>query len=218
MLKKIQEYGLKVRIDKCSIEDMEINFLGFIASGKGIRPDSNKVKALSSLPYPKNVKQLQSQLGLFNYFSRFIPKFATIAAHLYTLTRKERKLSIIDEDKKVIDTMMKYFTRQCLLVNFNPEKRIKISVDASSRAIRGLSMQETYEEDVWEPISYFSSILRKYQQNYTVTEKEILAVIIGVRKFQHYLTHNTISTIFNRNGSPRTLSIIQVQLEIGTTP
>ena len=60
LLKKIQEYGLKVRIDKCSFGDMEINFLGFIASGKGIRPDSNKVKALSSLPYLKNVKQLQS--------------------------------------------------------------------------------------------------------------------------------------------------------------
>ena len=124
----------------------------------------------------------------------------------------------MNEDNKAIDTMKKCLTQQCLLVHFSSEKRIKISVDASSRAIRGISMQETYEEDVWEPISYFSSILRKYQQNYTVTEKEILAVIIGVRKFQHYLTHNTISTIFNRNGSPRTLSIIQVQLEIGTTP
>ena len=82
----------KVRIDKCSIGDMEINFLGFIAPGKRIRPDLNKVKALSSLPYLKSVKQLQSQLGLFNYFSRFIPKFATIAAPLYDLTRKKKKI------------------------------------------------------------------------------------------------------------------------------
>ena len=114
--------------------------------------------------------------------------------------------------------MKKCLTQQCLLVHFSSEKRIKISVDASNRAIGGILMQETDKKDVWKPINYFSSILRKYQQNYTVTEKEILAVIIGVRKFQHYLTHNTISTIFNRNGSPRTLSIIQVQLEIGTTP
>ena len=149
LLKKIQEYGLKVRIDKCSFGDMEFNFLGFIASGKGIRPDSNKVKALSSLPYPKNVKQLQSQLGLFNYFSRFIPKFATIAAPLYALTRKEKKFSIMNEDKKAIDTMKKYLTRQCLLVHFNPEKRIKISVDASNRAIKGILMQKTNEKDVW---------------------------------------------------------------------
>ena len=123
----------------------------------------------------------------------------------------------MNEDKKATDTMKNCLTQQCLLVHFNPEKRIKISVDASNRAIGRILMQETDEEDVWEPISYFSSFLRKYQQNYTVTEKEILAVIIGVRKFQHYLTHNTISTIFNRNGSPRTLSIIQVQLEIRTT-
>ena len=148
LLNKIQEYGLKVRIDKCSIGDMKINFLGFIALGKGIRPESNKVKALSSLPYPKNVKQLQSQLGLFNYFSRFIPKFATIAAPLYALTRKEKKFSFMNEDNKAIDTMKKYLKRQCLLVNFNPEKRIKISVDASNRAIKEILMQETDEEDV----------------------------------------------------------------------
>ena len=48
-------------------------------------------------------------------------------------------------------------------------------------------MQETDKKDVWKPINYFSSILRKYQQNQTVTEKKTLAVIIGVQKFQHYL-------------------------------
>ena len=126
---------------------MEINFLGFIASGKRVLLDQNKVKTLSSLPNPKNVKQLQSQLGLFDYFSRFIPKFATIAAPLYALTRKERKFSIMNEDKKAIDTIKKYLT-QCLLVHFNPEKRIKIGVDASNRAIGEILMQETDEEDV----------------------------------------------------------------------
>jgi len=110
-------------------------------------------------------QHLQSQLGLFNCFSRFIPKFATIAAPLYALTRKERKFSIIDEDKKAIDTMKKCLTQQCLLVHFSSEKRIKISVDASNRAIGGILMQETDKKDVWKPINYFSSILRKYQQN-----------------------------------------------------
>ena len=53
----------------------------------------------------------------------------------------------MNEDKKAIDTIKKYLT-QCLLVHFNPEKRIKISVDASNRAIGGIIMQETDEEDV----------------------------------------------------------------------
>ena len=61
-----------------------------------------------------------------------------------------------------------------------------------------------------EPVSYFSSIVRKYQQNNIVTEKETLAVIIGVRKFQHYL-EGKLFIIETANNA-----IIQVQLEIGT--
>jgi len=54
----------------------------------------------------------------------------------------------MNEDKKAIDTMKKCLKRQCLLVHFNPEKRIIISVDASNKAIGGILMQETDEEDV----------------------------------------------------------------------
>jgi len=61
-----------------------------------------------NLPYSKTVKQMQSELGEFNYFIRFILRFANIAAPLYALTRKEKKFTIINEDKKVL-----VFMKQC---------------------------------------------------------------------------------------------------------
>jgi retrovirus-related pol polyprotein from transposon 17.6 len=42
-------------------------------------------------------------------------------------------------------------------------------------------------KEIWYPISYFSQGLKKHQINYTITEKETLAVIVAIRKFKQYL-------------------------------
>ena len=84
------------------------------------------------------------------------------------------------------------------LVHFDPDKEIKLAVDASNFAVEGILMQnnepepsidnsETKNTEKWYPISYFSQVLKKYQINYTITEKETLEVIVGIRKFKHYL-------------------------------
>lgn len=50
LLAKICEIGLKARIEKCTFGCKEMKFLGFVVSGKGIKPDMEKVKALTDLP------------------------------------------------------------------------------------------------------------------------------------------------------------------------
>ena len=57
--------------------------------------------------------------------------------------------------------------------------------NASDLAVGGVLLQK--EDLTWRPIAYFGQKLLKYQLPYTVTEKECLAVIIGVTKFRHYL-------------------------------
>lgn len=48
----------------------------------GVRPDSSKVVAIQSMQPPKDVKSLQSFLGLVNYLTRYSARLATIAAPL----------------------------------------------------------------------------------------------------------------------------------------
>ena len=108
LLMQLEKYNLKVRIEKCSFGQTELEFLGHIVSGEGIKPSPKKIEALQKMPYPQTIKQLQSQLGFFNYFSRFIPNFASHAGPLYRLITKERKFKIIQEDRKALDHMKKF--------------------------------------------------------------------------------------------------------------
>ena len=168
----------------------ELKFLSFIVSGSRVKSDPNKIKLLQDLPYPGNLKQLQSLLESFNYFNHFIKDYALLVAPLYRLTRKQRKFEITDADKTIIDELKKKLLTQVEPVHYNPLKEIKLSVDASYYAIWGMLLQKekiNETEEWWLPISYFGYILKRYQLVYTITEKECLAVVIGVTKFKHFL-------------------------------
>ena len=83
VFKKLQEYNLKCRPDKCKFGIREIKFLGHIVSEEGVKPDPEKISVLKKLKPPTTLKQLQSHLGCYNYFSRYNKDFATLAAPLY---------------------------------------------------------------------------------------------------------------------------------------
>jgi PREDICTED: hypothetical protein len=127
---------------------------------------------------------LQSHLGCFNYFSRYIRDFSTIAEPLYNLLKKDTRFKFTEQAYESWKKLKESLADDCLLVHFDPNKSIKLMVDASDYAVGGMLLQK--EED-WRPIAYYDQKLLKFQRSYTVTEKECLAVIVGVVKFRHYL-------------------------------
>uniref|UniRef100_A0A158P4I7 RNA-directed DNA polymerase n=1 Tax=Tetranychus urticae TaxID=32264 RepID=A0A158P4I7_TETUR len=199
VLKRLRQYNLKVKLEKCQLGYTEILLLGHLVSGQGIRPDPKKVEALKNLPYPRNVRELQSILGCYNYFSRYIPNYSTLAAPLYRLISKEKRFRIMPEDKKALDTLKNSLISTTLLVHYDPKLRHKIAADASDHAVGGILQQEdansssfnpnTPIEEVkdWLPLSFYSQKLQKHQKHYSVSEKELLAIFVGINKFNHFL-------------------------------
>eukprot|EP00833_Pecoramyces_ruminatium_P003331 jgi/Orpsp1_1/1177363/evm.model.c7180000061152.1 len=88
VLKKLLENNLFVKLEKCEFDVNETTFLGYVISNEGIKMDKEKVKAILDWPIPKNVKEIQSFIGLCNYYRLFIKDFAKIANPLHKLTRK----------------------------------------------------------------------------------------------------------------------------------
>ena len=60
-------------IDKCEFETTKVKYLGFvIQTGKGIRMDSNKMKAIRNWEPPKFVKGVKAFLSFLNFYKGFI--------------------------------------------------------------------------------------------------------------------------------------------------
>ena len=54
--------------EKCVFKKKEIEFLGLYITEEGVKMDEVKVKAIMEWPVPKKVKDVQSFLGLANFY------------------------------------------------------------------------------------------------------------------------------------------------------
>lgn len=187
VLRKLIEWGFKIKLTKTTIGARVFEFLGHLASGEGIRPSPRKIQLLMDLPNPRTMKELQSILGMFNYFARYIEGYAKLAEPLYRLVRKERTFHIDSRDHQRIDEIKRILAADCMLSHFDFQKETRIAVDASGYAVGGILMQSEIGKDDWRPIVYFDRKLQKYQINYSASEKECLAILIGIEANRHYL-------------------------------
>lgn len=54
-LKRIQEYGFHLKIEKCTFGQNKLEFLGHIVDANGLRPNPEKIETLQLIPAPKDV-------------------------------------------------------------------------------------------------------------------------------------------------------------------
>jgi len=76
VLKRLEENGLYVKLEKCMWKVWKIGFLGVIIGPNGIEMEKKKVDRVLSWLEPRNVKDVRKFLGLANYYKRFIKDFA----------------------------------------------------------------------------------------------------------------------------------------------
>jgi len=97
VFQRIRDPKLKLKASKCSFIKREVSFLGFIVSGAGIGTQPKKVKCVVDWPSPSNLHEVRSFLGLCSYYRRFVAGFASIAAPLHALTKKNAVFQWIEE-------------------------------------------------------------------------------------------------------------------------
>ncbi len=68
VLTRLRDAGLKVNAAKSSFCAHEIEYLGYILTREGIKPQPKKVQAILVLNPPNNVKELRHFLGMVQYY------------------------------------------------------------------------------------------------------------------------------------------------------
>ena len=84
----LRTYDIKLNPEKCVFVVPAGKLLGFIVSGRGIEANPGKIRALSQLDIPKDLKQIQKLTGCVAALSRFISHLGENALPLYRLLRR----------------------------------------------------------------------------------------------------------------------------------
>ncbi|CAF0977305.1 unnamed protein product [Brachionus calyciflorus] len=89
LFKIVRKNNLKLNGEKCNWLQKSIKILGQLVEGNGIKMDEEKINAIVDRKPPKNLKELQSFLGLCNFYSKFVKDFAKKAAPLHNLCKPD---------------------------------------------------------------------------------------------------------------------------------
>ncbi|GKE26727.1 reverse transcriptase domain-containing protein, partial [Tanacetum coccineum] len=149
--------------------------LGHKVSGSGIEVDKAKIEAISKLPYPTNVKAIRSFLGHAGFYRRFIKDFSQIACPMTQLLVKDTPFNFSEECIQAFDKLKHELTQAPIMIKPDWSLPFEIMCDASDYAV-GAALGQRIDKH-FKPIHYASKTMNEAQENYTTTEKELLAVI-----------------------------------------
>ncbi|XP_033002290.1 uncharacterized protein K02A2.6-like [Lacerta agilis] len=215
VLYKFQEAGLHLKKEKCIFGVPTVDFLGYTIDAEGVHPMESKVRAIANAPKPSNKTELQSFLGLVNFYHAFLPHKAAVAEPLHRLLQKKCVWHWGKPQQKAFETIRGMLSAESVLAHYDETKPLILACDASQYGLGAvLSHREADGSD--RPISFYSRTLTSTERNYAQIDREALAVVAGVKKFYDYVygrsflietDHKPLLGLFNPNKqTPQILS------------
>nr|GEW36590.1 reverse transcriptase domain-containing protein [Tanacetum cinerariifolium] len=188
MLQRCEDTKLCLNWEKSHFMVKEGIVLGHKILRNGIEVDKAKVDVITKLPHPTTVKGVQSFLVHAGFYRRFIKDFSKISRPMTHLLEKDTPFIFSKDCIKAFQTLKQKPTEAPILIAPNWDLPFELMCDASDFAI-GAVLGQRYEKHFW-PIHYASKTLTEAESNYTMTKKEMLAVVYAFEKFQSYLIMN----------------------------
>ncbi|GJP80320.1 hypothetical protein CLOP_g10543 [Closterium sp. NIES-67] len=174
-----------VKLSKSEFALEKVQFLGHMVSAQGVHVDPKKIEAVRTWKTPENVKELQQFLGFANYYNRFVPQYAKLAAPLTNLLKKNTPYKWEMKHQEAVEQLKQALTSAPVLILPDPERDYVIEADASDQAVGAVLMQD--QGNGLQPIAYLSKKLHGAELNYPIHDKEALAIIIAFKAWRCYL-------------------------------
>ena len=191
VLKRLHDNRLYLKLSKCKFLQKEVKFCGHLVSANGIRIDPDKLQGLTDLLTPlTSKKQVQSFIGLCNWFRDFVPCFADVSKPLSDLTKKAATWQWTPLEHMSLVTLVHYIRSAPCLKYHDPSQPTYIFTDASEFAVGGWIGQRF--EDGLHPLVFWSRKLSDAEVKYPVHERECLALHDLCDRHRTYLLGNRV--------------------------
>ena len=143
------------------------------------------MRAIVEAPSPTNTVQLQSFIGLCNFYHRFIRNFSDVFSPFYALLKKNTKFIWNSKLESTFNKIKSIFKENKILKLFDPNLNTAIETDASAYGIGAVLLQQ--HSDGWHPVQFSSRTLNSAEANYSQVEREALSIIFGCERFRQYI-------------------------------
>jgi len=185
---RIRRAKLTLRPSKCEIGETTVSFLGHTLSEGVMSPRQETVSKILDAPPPRTLKQLRAFLGLASFYRKYVPDFAVVAAPLTDATKKGNPNEITWDEarERAFQELKKRISEPPILRLPDVKQTFILQTDASHIGIGAVLLQEDSAGEK-RPIAFASRKLQPRECRYSTIERECLAIVWGITKFQEYL-------------------------------
>jgi hypothetical protein len=178
--------GPKLGLPKCTFASRSAQFLGFVVSANGVRIDETRRDAIAALSAPHTVGELRSLLGFLGYLRRFVPRFAELASPMSALlvggstARSSARIQWPAEAAEALEKIKAALSVAPTLAHAYTDEthRLELHTDASDIGIGAALMCVPFDRpSEATAIEFFSRKLTSAERNYSVTDREALALV-----------------------------------------
>jgi hypothetical protein len=179
-------------------------YLGFHLTEAGIKPGTDKLKAVAQTQPPANIHEIRQFLGLCNFFRTHVRNFAQVSAPLTALTRKDavwKRGPLPDDALHAFRELQTILCSEPVVDYPRRDRPYSLITDAAlgdekKDGSLGAILTQTNKNGEHCVIAYASRKLQKHEKNYTPFLIEMQAAIWGMDHFSTYLRgrHFTLYT------------------------
>jgi len=123
---------------KCEFGVTRTKYLGFIINTQGVEVDPNKVVIVQNWQLLSIVKGIQSFLGFYNFYWRFIYDFRSILRPLVHLTKANVDFKFDYTCQEAFEELKQYIIGAPILYHYDVTLESIIEIDMSDRVIIGI--------------------------------------------------------------------------------
>jgi hypothetical protein len=188
VLERLRSAGLTVKPEKVVFATQELSFLGHLISPAGVRIDPERTRAIRDFPPPRDVKGIGRFLGMVNFFHKFIPRLADLAAPLNSLRKQGVEFVWGKPQQEAFEVLKQAIAQPPVLRMADFGKQFIVQTDASNVALGAVLLQEV--DGIRQPIAYASRTLSGQERKASsIYELECLGVLFATEKFRKYIEH-----------------------------
>ena len=144
------------------------------------------MEAIRNLKTPTNSKELLTALGMITYLNWFTSKLADLTAPLRKLTKKDIHFHRDKKDQNALEAIKQELTTARLLSFYdsNSDTKTILQCDASQIGL-GAWIRQIYKQGQEKIVEMGSRPLTDAESRYSNIERECLAVMYGLEKFEY---------------------------------
>ena len=163
-----------------------------------MRISEKRVEAIGKIQAPKNLKALERELGMFNYWKKYLKDYSKNTYHMHQLLKKDTEFKWLPECQKELEYLKNCLASDPILKPIDLNRDIVISCDASIYGI-GFVIMQAVDDGMLHAVRYGLYATTPAKANYSVEDLEAVGLMYALKSVEwlaqcHHVTVITDNT------------------------